>query len=157
MPATTNAHSLRSVPTATSSKSGSALTNSIHGAARPSYPAPVARSGTRNQHGQVASAPASIGRKSGSTVVNNAHLGVTLGANSPNPAPSTNENHPRSLASENPTKNAKPATGEKVFDFKYKNVYTTPPARSGGRTTRGRATVGSGSGAGSGMGSCSLM
>jgi len=145
MPATTNAHSLRSVPATTSSKSGSAPTNSIHGVA------------THNHHGQVASAPAFISHGSGRTIVNNAHLGVTLGASSPNPAPGMNENHPRSLASENPTKNAKPATGEKVFDFKYKNVYTTPPVRSGGRTTRGRATIGSGSGAGSGVGSCSLM
>lgn len=160
MPATTYPHSSNSISTTTSSKSGNIPMNSIHRAASPcspSYPAPVTRSGNHNHQGQTASAPASFGRRSGYTIVNSSHLDVTLGATSLNSTPDTNKKHPRPPASKTPTKNAKPATGEKVFDFKYKNIYTTPPMRSGGRMTRGRATIGSGSGAGSGMGACALM
>lgn len=157
MPATANSHSLRFVPATASSKSGSASKNSTRGAASPARPAPVAHSSSHYHQSQGTSTPASTGRAGGSNIACSTHLDVTLGARSPNSAPNTNEKQPRSLASEISTNSAKPATGKKLFDFKYKNVYTTPPARSGGRTTRGRSTIGSGSGAGSGMGSCSIM
>lgn len=133
------------------------MKSSIDKITTPAYPAPIARSGNFDHRRQLAAAPPTIGRESGPLIVNSTHFDVTLGASSPNSKPSMNEKHPLPLASENPIKKAKPATGEKMFDFKYKNVYATPPTRAGGRMTRGRATIGSGSGAGSGMGACSVM
>lgn len=157
MPVTTNAHSLHSISTTASSKSGSTPKSSNDKVTTLAYPAPIARSGNFNHRRQLAAAPATIGRESGPVLVNSTHFDVTLSASSPDSKPSMNGKHPLPLASENPIKSAKPATGEKMFDFKYKNVYTTPPTRVGGRMTRGRATIGSGSGAGSGMGACSIM
>jgi len=187
MSRTTSPQSTRSFSTPSSSRSGNSLLDSTYTKPAPVYPAPVARTGRYSRHRQVASAPASIGYGSGYTVEHEKSYqsSVTSGSSSPLSTHSVNEKSPllpisgntiksndgsrnkscdsRSKSKHN-TDNAKTSSGateDKIFDFGYRNVYTTPSARSAGGAglgiARGRATVGSGSGVGTGMGACCLM
>ena len=178
MPRTASPQSMHSIPFADSSRLGMTSVDSNRVGNPSASPATVARAGRHDHHRQVASAAASGSQGSGYTAMtaNGNQSDVTSRAGSQNTLRSAYEKSqhlPTAGSPVNPnlgghTKAVRvnshgSATDNGSFDFKYKNVYTTPSTRSAGAggvgsaTPRGRATIGNGSGAGSGMGACSLM